>query len=85
METLTSTPTHSAPNSNSLAQWVDQSLWNVKGLSLETLRPTASGLRPTVYNLFSLARARLTLARISLADAVQMKGLGQQLCSLMYS
>ena len=44
-----------------------------------------SGVRLTVYNLFSTARARLTLARISLADAVQMNGFGFWLCWLMYS
>ncbi len=45
----------------------------------------SSGLRLTVYNLFSTRRARLTLARMSLAEAVQMKGLGFSLCALMYS
>ena len=41
--------------------------------------------RLTVYNLFNAARARLTLASMSLAEAVQMKGLGLSLCALMYS
>jgi hypothetical protein len=45
----------------------------------------ASGPRLTVYNLFSTLRARFTLARMSLAEAVQMKGLGSALCRLMYS
>ena len=47
--------------------------------------PCTSGVRLTVYNLFSAARARLTLARISLADAVQMNGFGFWLCWLTYS
>ena len=45
----------------------------------------SSGPRQTVYNLSSTFRARLTLARMSVADAVQMKGLGLRLCALMYS
>src|SRR5699024_3451612 len=36
----------------------------------------ASGPRRAVYTLFDAFRARLTFARMSVADAVQMKGLG---------
>ena len=35
--------------------------------------------------LFKTARARVTLARMSLALAVQMKGFGLALCAAMYS
>lgn len=45
----------------------------------------ASGPRRAVYTLFNAFRARLTLARMSVAEAVQMKGLGFSLCALMYS
>ncbi|MEJ2704644.1 MAG: hypothetical protein P8Z79_19590, partial [Sedimentisphaerales bacterium] len=42
----------------------------------ESIPRCPSGIRLTVYNLFILALALLTLARMSFADAVQMNGLG---------
>ena len=43
-----------------------------------------SGLRQTDCILFSLARARVTFARMSEALAVQMNGFGSRLCFTMY-
>ena len=46
---------------------------------------SSSVVRQTDCNLSRVLRARVTLARMSLADAVQMKGLGLRLCTSMCS
>src|SRR5690242_11370800 len=51
----------------------------VGNMCYEQNRP--SGPRQTVYNLFNAFRARLTLARMSVAEAVQINGLGFSLCT----
>jgi protein ImuB len=56
-----------------------------KGLSKIVTTPQPSVVHQLEVFLFNAARARVTLARMSDALAVQMNGLGSSLCAAMYS
>ena len=55
------------------------------GLEVQDKRASTSVVRQLEVFLFKVARARVTLARMSLAFAVQINGFGLALCAAMYS